>query len=246
MALRRVQLLAGLAAALTGILIYTYLASLQGQQVTVVLAARDLPAGHRVAAADLRLAEMPVNAIHPLARTDPAAVIGRFLLVPVVAGQVLLEAHLAPPAAPGPVAARLEPGHVAFFVPLPVGRSLGGAVEAGDRIDLVFVRKGDFAAAGAAYTLVHGARVLERRAEDGSRYDETSAGSQLPLGLLVQVRPDEAARLAFAMEHGTLYTVLPSSGAQVPPPMQWEGVQDAGSAEVETMPGGTGGEANGP
>ncbi|HEX6989350.1 MAG TPA: Flp pilus assembly protein CpaB [Bacillota bacterium] len=217
--MRRPPLLAVGAALLTGMLIYAYLGALAGDLQAVVLAARDLPAGHRIAPEDVRVVELPARAVHGRA-VDPSGVVGRILLQDVVADQQLLEPFLAPTGAQGPVAARLRDNHVAFFVPLSVAHALGGAVAPGDRIDLIFVAQDRYGDSPDAYVLVQGARVLEIRAEDGSLHHPAADRPRVPLGLLVEVRPADAARLAHALEHGSLYAVLPgpvSAGSTVSP-----------------------------
>ncbi|HEY8450321.1 MAG TPA: Flp pilus assembly protein CpaB, partial [Bacillota bacterium] len=109
---------------------YRYLGRF-GEAVPVVVAARDLPAPLRLTEGDLRLEPMPLPLVHRLAFTDVGALVGRYLLYPAAAGQVLLDPQLARPGADGPVSARLAPNTVAFFVPLPADRALGGAVGEG-------------------------------------------------------------------------------------------------------------------
>lgn len=213
--MRRVPVLAAAAGVLAGLLIYLYLGSLDGPEVSVVLAARDLPAGSRLGPEDVRVVTMPGRAVHGRA-VDPTAVVDRYLLVDVVADQMLLEPHLAPTGSPGPVSVRLREGHAAFFLPLSLSRGLGGAVRPGDRIDVVFVpRSRD---QGGAFVLVSRARVLELRAEDGTVYRGPGDDRGLPLGLLLEVRPGDAVNLAHALESGSLYVALPGPGA-VPVPV---------------------------
>lgn len=236
--MRRAPVLAVAASLATGLLIYAYLGRLAGPQVNVVLAARDLPAGTRIAPEDVRVAALPGQAVHGRA-ADPAAVVGRYLLADLVADQMILEPQLAPSGSPGPVAVRLRDGHVAFFLPLSLSRGLGGAVRPGDRINVVFVPRGR--EQGSAFVLVEGARVLELRAEDGTIYRDPGDARQVPLGLLLEVRPAEAVSLAHALENGSLYAVLPGPAAATSPLPEGPGRLTGGEPGVSA-----GGEESGP
>lgn len=237
--MRRTPLLAVAAGLVTAVLIYAYLGRLAGPQVHVVLAVRDLPAGSRITPEDVRVVELPGRAVHGRA-ADPAAVAGRYLLTDVFADQVILEPHLAPTGAAGPVAARLRDHHVAFFLPLSLSHGLGGAVGPGDRVDLIFVPRAAYGERVSALPLLRGARVLELRAEDGSLYRSPGDGRRLPLGLLLEVRADDAVTLAHALEHGSLYAVLPGPAAAMAPapaqPARLPGGGGSGDDEGEDLP----------
>lgn len=204
--------LAAAAAVVTGILTYLYLGSLGGT-APVVVAAHDLTAPARLTAADVRVQEMPVRAIHPQAYTDPTLVIGRYLLAPAVQGQVLLDPHLAPRHEGGPIAFALSPGYSAIFVPLSTDRGLGGAVSPGDWLDLLLISRGLRSDGPPTHSLIRGVRVLEVRDEMGRRYDPGARGSSVPAGVLVEVSPDDAVRLAVGMEQGSVYAMISSLAA---------------------------------
>lgn len=63
---------------------------------------RDLPAGHTLAAGDVRAVQAATGPDVPLIHTDAASVIGRQLTVPLVSGALLLEKNLGRPAYPQP------------------------------------------------------------------------------------------------------------------------------------------------
>lgn len=195
------------AAMLTTGLTYVYLERLGGS-IQVLVAASDLEGSIRLTPGDLRWEEMPATAVHPQALTDPSLAVGRYLLVPLVKGQMLLEPHLAPPGAGGPVASRLMPGYTAFFVPLTIERGLGGAVEEGDRVDFLLIGRGTRSDGPIIQNVVRGVKVLEIRDEMGRPITAGSAGSTVPAGLLVEVTPEDAIRLAFGLEQGTVYATI--------------------------------------
>jgi pilus assembly protein CpaB len=65
-----------------------------GPEVTVVLAARDLPLGTNVGAADLRVVARPARTVAADALHDPAAAVGRIVAVAVLRGDVVGARHL--------------------------------------------------------------------------------------------------------------------------------------------------------
>lgn len=114
-----------------------------GPPIEVLVAARDLPAGHVIAPGDLRPAEWP-SALAPGLPTSPE---GATLQVGVPAGMPVGDTHLGD----GGLASRLEEGQAAFPLPVEVAADL----RAGQRVDLVAGDPG-----GAGLRLAAGATVL--------------------------------------------------------------------------------------
>jgi Flp pilus assembly protein CpaB len=159
-----------------------------GGEVGVLVAAADLPAGHRLEPGDLSVAAWPGRLVPPDAPTDPAAVAGRPLSVGLPSGGLVTAAHLAP----GGVASGLPVGSVAFPLPLPDGVGLAP----GQRLDLV---AGD--GAGGGSRLASGARVLS---VDGA------------IAWLAVAR-DEAPALAGAGGWGEVTVAILPPGPTAPP-----------------------------
>ncbi|MDQ1382604.1 MAG: hypothetical protein QOJ71_3323, partial [Actinomycetota bacterium] len=65
-----------------------------GADIAVVLAARDLPLGMTLAAADLRVVRRPSTTVSNLALRDPVAAIGRIVAVPLLRDEVVGARHL--------------------------------------------------------------------------------------------------------------------------------------------------------
>lgn len=245
---RHIFLILSLAVAgMTGVLVHAYLAGF-AETVPVVVAARDLAAPMRLTAEDLRLVPVPAQSVHPQSVHDPRALVGRFLRAPAVSGQVLLLPHVDGGSGLGsPLQVGLGPGQVAFFLPTGLDRGLGGALEAGDRVDVVFVgQEGRFGTA-VAQTLVIGVPVLDVRDQGGESLAAIGGGGRsLPAGVVVAVSSRDAERLAFALEHGRIYLTLRSElegvdlawGAGV----TWDsllypgGVPQAGDEPAESQP----------
>jgi Flp pilus assembly protein CpaB len=137
-------LLIGLAALLTGAFVYSRAAGAEaarhrwGTARSVVVAVRELPAGHRVEPGDVRRRSWPTALVPSgaLSSLDDGVVVA----APVMAGEPVVRSRLGRAQA-GPVAAALAPGRRA--VALPVGDA-PPPVAVGDQVDLV--------AAGSAAT----------------------------------------------------------------------------------------------
>ncbi|GAB6876046.1 Flp pilus assembly protein CpaB [Thermaerobacter litoralis] len=171
----------------------------------VVVAARALQAPVKIEADMVSVVPLPAAAVHPGAVADPAKVVGRVLRRDVEAGEPLLEADLAPGRDAG-LSLYLEGRQQAFFIPTRLEQGLGGAVEPGDRVDVIFV--GGEGPGAVARTLLENLPVLQVRDEEGRRWEEGR-----PLGVLVGVTPDEAERLAYALTFGRVFLSLaPAAG----------------------------------
>lgn len=98
----------------------------------VVVATRDLPAGHLLTRHDVRVARWPDAIRPPDARGNPAAVVGRRLAGPVRVHDALTATRLLGP----DLAAGLGRGLAATTVPLGDAHA-GDLVRAGDHVDLL-------------------------------------------------------------------------------------------------------------
>jgi Flp pilus assembly protein CpaB len=112
----------------------------QGNEVTVIIATADLPAGHQLAAADLQQTQVPASAVPDQAFTDLHTPIGQFLAVGVHKQQILAQTLIlqATPAAPRTQAPiNLPDGDVAIAIPDSNQQGAGGYVQPGDHIDIL-------------------------------------------------------------------------------------------------------------
>ena len=187
-----------LVAALT---VYRYLAGL-GERFPVVVAAASLPAGKVLAPGDLKVVMLPGDAIHPQALRSLADGLGRVTATDLLAGEQVLQGRVRSREEAGP-GCDLAPHLRAMLIPVPVERWGGGTLQRGSLVDVVFVSQ-DRDQPQLARVLLSGVRVLGVRDERGQAW----GGKAAPLGVLVAVTPGEAERLAFALEHGSLYLVL--------------------------------------
>ncbi|WP_084487664.1 SAF domain-containing protein [Nocardia sienata] len=127
-------------------------------RISVVVASRDLPPGHLLAAADLRLASYPPDATPEGAATDPAPLLGSVLTAALRTGEVLTDVRVVGPrlaaAATGRPDARIVPVRLA-------DTAITEILRAGDRVDVVAAGNEDPAlartlAVDAAVVLVSG------------------------------------------------------------------------------------------
>lgn len=175
-----------------------------GATAPVQVAARSIGAGEALGPGDVTVRRLPLAALPDADRVlDP---IGRVATVDLAAGEVLLEARLAP-VATSATAARLPAGSRALAVPATA--STTPPLEAGDLVDVLAT----FDVAGTAdgpeqttaaptVTVVEGASVVAA--------DEDAVTVAVPAA--------EAPRLAFALARGSVLLALVAPGGARPQP----------------------------
>ena len=160
--------------------------------VRVVVSARDLPAGTRLAAADHTIAGYPAAVIPAGVVDDPRELLHRVLAGGMRAREPVTDARLVGPG----VTALLPPGQVAAPVRL-ADLAVAALVHTGDRVDVLATT----AAAPSAEVIAAGALVVAT-----TEAADQQAGSGL---LLLSVDAGTAARLAAAATTATLSITLP-------------------------------------
>jgi Flp pilus assembly protein CpaB len=178
------------------------LAATSDETVAVFVAARDLPADHVLTAGDLGTAQIHASddvlggLVLATASRPP---IGRVLRFPVVDGGLVGAAAL------GGVASKGRE----ITVPVGSDHALGGALEPGDRVDILgsFDKGTEIA---KTLTVAAGARVVEVVHADGlfgQREGELTA-------LTVSVPPNDVVFVAFAVRNGEVDVVRASGSAR--------------------------------
>ena len=127
-------------------------------RISVVVAARDLPPGHLLGAADLRLVPYPPGIAPHGAAADPAPLLGAVLTAALRTGEILTDVRVV-----GPRLAEVATGRPdARIVPVRLAdTAITEILRAGDRVDVVAAGPGDPAfahtlAVDAAVVLVSG------------------------------------------------------------------------------------------
>ncbi|MDO5710319.1 MAG: Flp pilus assembly protein CpaB [Micrococcales bacterium] len=129
-----------MAAVAVGIAVWAALAALSPERSAgeqAVVAAGDLPAGHRLTAQDVRVAPVDPASAPRSRTTEPGSVVGQTLGQPVEAGEVFTAARLRP--ARG--LAALPAGRRALHVPV-LDAGAVGLVRPGDRVDVIAISAG--------------------------------------------------------------------------------------------------------
>lgn len=194
--------------------------------VEVVVAARDLPTGHRLTPQDLGRAAVPTAVALPGAAAEPQPLLGRVLAAPLVRGEAVLPARLLAPAGWTLGAA----GGVGT-VPLPVrfpDAAAARLLSPGQQVDVLAAsgpaQDGLGPAAGAprAVVVARAATVLavaEPAAADGGLLDGgTGSPGGEPLVVLALTEPQALAVAGAAASRLLSFTLAPGTGAGMPQP----------------------------
>jgi Flp pilus assembly protein CpaB len=194
----------GLLVAATGVLGTLYLAHNQqgntsngssGSQVSVVVAAADLPAGHQIQAGDLATAQISASAAPFQAFTDVNTPIGQYVVRDIHKSQVLTSAMTVAAASTpvrtvAPIA--LPDGDVAVAIPDSDLIGAGGYIQPGDHIDILV----DLTGNGDQAYAFQDVPVL-RVGSNGSTTTTTTTATSL---LLVQLPRRQAEEMGVLLE----------------------------------------------
>lgn len=193
--------------------------------IRVVVAARDLPAGHVVSIPDLASRDMP-SAFIPAASWRPeeiAELEGRALAVPISRGDPVTRGVLVEQDARA-LAARLRPGARAVTVPVDDVSSQGGLVRPGDRIDLLLAEE-SVEGTNRCVTvrpLLESLSVLATGREQSAEAGPEGGSGRGYSTITLDASPDQAQALAAALRVGELIPLL-------------RGPRDEASAALKTI-----------
>jgi pilus assembly protein CpaB len=173
-----------------------------GGRTGVLVALRDVEAGEKLSRSDVGVRAIPSSYVHPDAvpGDDAERALGRPVASELRAGQPILWRDLRTgPPPPKPLAERVPRGQRALTLPVDVSSSLGGALRAGDRVDLL----GTFTRAGegdrTTVTLLQDVAVLDAGASaEGGGIDHLTVALDL----------EEAELVTFALLRGQIQVVL--------------------------------------
>lgn len=113
--------------------------------VDVLVAAREIPARTALAAADVKVAKINVDAAPPAGLKDPKDVIGKILLQPVSINEPILPAKFAPAERaftvfpPGEAVQPGSPAYRIMTLTVPDQYAVGGVLVPGDSVDVMYV-----------------------------------------------------------------------------------------------------------
>ncbi len=103
-------------------------------KVPVVVAATDLPRGHRITDQDLAVVQLPANAVPKGAFQSPDALVGQVVRFSRAAGDFILPQHVG-----AELLMDLQPDERGIGVPVNAAGGLAGLLQPGDTVDVIAV-----------------------------------------------------------------------------------------------------------
>ncbi len=176
----------------------------------VVLAARDLPAGHSIKARDLRVVRWPAGSLPRGHFSSPAALKGRVPLTRLFRGEVVLAAKLAAKGLPGGLSSVVPSGFRAMTVKVDEVIGVGGFVQPGDRVDvLVTVERGPFRDDPVTRTVLQDVKVLTVGEKVALKKNRGSKPRRHQAQVVtLQLTPGQGETLALAASTGKVLLAL--------------------------------------
>jgi len=188
---------------------YAYLQRLApppAEEVRVVAAARAMPAGTVLTAADLVLTGVPPSLAGPETLTDLAEAEGKVTAVPLVPGELVLRSKLVHPGTSPGLGSHLPPGYRAVTVAADEVRAVAWLLRPGDRVDVIATFPREVAGADKSRLLLEDVQVVAV-----GRSTEVAGGkgtSGEVRSVTLAVTPEQAIALALAEETGRIRLAL--------------------------------------
>ncbi len=192
----------------------------------VVVAAGEIPFGHKLEAGDLKVIQVPRNAAPEGAFSTIDQVLAQdhggapIALTALSAREPILPSKLSGPGARASVAAELAPGMRAYAIAVTEVTSVGGHALPGDRVDVVLMRN---LSADGAKKMLRSELVIQnvRLLGMGLNADPTTTKPASAATATLEVSVEDAQKLAIAADLGALSLALRGAGqaevAQVAP-----------------------------
>jgi pilus assembly protein CpaB len=173
---------------------------------SVVVAAKDIPAGALLDKQSLEVKQWPAVSVPKDALGTLAVAEGRVTRVPVFAGEAIVPGRLAREGTAPGLEARITPGMRAMSVRINDVAGLSGLIQPNSRVDvLVSLRQGGREAEEVSKLFLENMRVLSM----GSRTTRDDSGDPTPATTAtLEVTPAQAEKLAVAMRQGMIQLVL--------------------------------------
>jgi pilus assembly protein CpaB len=177
-----------------------------GDAELVVVAAADIPRGAWITAALLETREYPRGVLPPGALKKVEDAVDRSVFVPLIKGEPVLDAKLAPKGARRGMAALVPGGMRAFTILTPsVASGVGGFIQPGNKVDVLLTMEGRQGT--ITTTLVQNLEILAVDQRIDAPADNRVDPGQLRSVTLL-VTPDQAAWLGLAQNKGALHLSL--------------------------------------
>jgi pilus assembly protein CpaB len=200
----------------------------EAPRTQVAVAARDLPLGTIVQQADVRMIDWRGDAVPPGYVRDAGAVVGRGLITPVKANELLLDAKLAPRGAGGGLAVTIPDGLRAVSVRVDDVIGVAGFVLPGTRVDVVLtLPPKDDRKETITQIVLQSVPVLAA----GQVVQQDAQGKPITVSVLtVLVAPDDGEKLILASNEGKIQLALRNS-------LDLAEIQTPGARERGLLPG---------
>jgi len=222
---KKVKILALVSAAVTALLLFVFLNSLnrpaETLKTSVITAVSDIPANTRITASMISTTELPLEAVVVDAISDKSQVIGKISKAEIFSGEQLMNAKLVSAGGSGnkTLAYAINPGMRAISIAVDETSGLAYMITPGNHVDILgeFVSTTTNTADGSnssgkvSYTTL----VLENvivLAVDNVLSEDGKASSDKPIytSLTLQVTPRQAMELSEAEFEGQLRAILRS------------------------------------
>jgi pilus assembly protein CpaB len=178
----------------------------QGGVQDVVVATTNIPVGARIQDKDVRIVHLPAEAIPPGGFRHIERTIGRGVIQPIAAGDFILTSKLAAENAGAGLPSMIPPGMRAVSVRVNDFSSVSGFVQPGSRVDVLMTGTATGSSEPQTITVLRNVAVLA----NGQKLDRSilSNESQNSPVITLAVSPDDAAKLALAMNQGHIQLAL--------------------------------------
>jgi pilus assembly protein CpaB len=183
--------------------------------VKVAAAGRDMAAGTRLKAADVKLVSVPEKDAPRNGFADVKLVEERVLLFPVNANEPIAGNKLSALTGGEGLASTIEPGKRAVSVPFTDSSGAGGLVQPRSHVDVLFTRTGSMNEAVTTVVLENVVVLaIGRNTEVGSvsapsgGTTTTTTSSSASRAATLLVTPEQAAKLEFARQQGKISLAL--------------------------------------
>jgi len=175
------------------------------QGVAVIVAAKDLPVGNKIGNDDLKTVHIPEGSFPQNAIRNKSEVMDRGVVIPISAGEFILNNKLAAEKAGAGLPSLIPPGMRAVSVRVNEVVSVAGFVLPGTRVDVLLTGNPSGGNEQQTTTVLENVAVLAT----GQRLERNSAGDPENAAVItLLVSPDDAQKLTLASTQGRIQLSL--------------------------------------
>lgn len=172
----------------------------------VVSAVQDIPARTEITADMVKISSKDASNVHPMSALSLDEVIGKVTLIPINAAEDLLVTKIADPDVDF-LSYRLKEGMVAHQVSVTELSAAGGMLRVGDKVHIMGDFKSDVAGEDVSQFFMYDVSIIAIGKDMGTNSMADAEGFS---SMTLQVSPEDALRLSWAQNHGTLTFILKS------------------------------------